>query len=310
MVLPSTTVNWTQVNSFTERAFIPKVQDQIFRSNALFASVPKRTLDGGLYISQPLMYGEGPGGPYSGVDPLDISEAEQFTVANFAWKFYYAAITYRQQDKLMNMGRHALANLISNRVDVGRMTMENQLGVGLHSDGSATPKHITGLRAAVTGTGTTYGQISKTTNTWWRSPLDTTTTTITLAVIRTRRSSATENRIKPNMGLTTDFIFNIIWGLMEPQGRYVNTNVARAGFTTLGFEDMSLIVDSHTPDDYMYLLNTNYITLYSHSAENMRFRPFMEPVDRPQLRTAFLLWAGNLAVSNCRYQTVLTAITA
>ena len=310
MALPSTTVNWTQVNSFTERAFIPTVQDQIFRSNALFSSVPKQTLDGGLYISQPLMYGEGPGGPYSGVDPLDISEAEQFTVANFAWKFYYAAITYRQQDKLMNSGKHALANLIKNRVDVGRMTMENQLGTGLHSDGSTTPKHITGLRAGVTGTGTTYGQISKTTNAWWRSPLDTTTTVLSLSAMRTRRGSATENRIKPNLGLTTRAIYNLYWNLLQPQERYVNTNVARAGFTTLGFEDMSIVEDSHCPDSYLYMLNTNYMKLYSHSAENMRFRPFMEPVDRPQLRTAFLLWAGNLAISNCRFQTVMTAITS
>ena len=260
--------------------------------------------------SQPLLYAEGPGGPYSGVDPLDISEAEQYTVANFSWKFYYAAITYRQQDKLMNTGRHALANLIQNRVDVARMTMENQLGTGLHSDGSTTPKHITGLRAGVTGTGVTYGGISKTTNTRWRSPLDTSTTVLSLTAMRTRRGAATKGKIKPNLGLTTQAIYDIFWGLLQPQERYVNTNVARAGFTTLGFEDMSVVVDDHTPDAHLYMLNTNYINLYAHSAENMRFRPFMEPVDRPQVRVGFLLWAGNVAISNCRFQTKFSAITS
>jgi len=310
MALPSTTINWNQLNSFTERAFIPKVQDQIFESNLLYMEVPKQTLDGGLYISQPLLYGEGPGGPYSGIDPLDISEAEQYTVANFSWKFYYAPTTYRTQDKLMNSGRHALANLIQNRIDGGRMTMENQLGIGLWSDGSTTPKHITGLRAGVTGTGVTYGLISKTTNAWWRSPIDSTTTTLSLKAMRTLRGGATKGRIKPNLGLTTQTIFDIFWGLLQPQERYVNTTAAKAGFTNLGFEDMTVSVDDHCPDGYFEMLNTNYMKLYSHSAENMRWRPFMEAADRPQLRVGFLLWAGNLCIGNCRFQTAFTAIAA
>ena len=102
----STTVNWDQLNTLTNKKLIPPVADQIFRSNLTLETV-KRTgmgVDGGAYIQRPLLYQEGPGGPYSGRQTLDTTEAEIVTGMIVDWKFYYASAAMLRQDILKNSG--------------------------------------------------------------------------------------------------------------------------------------------------------------------------------------------------------------
>ncbi len=306
----TTTINWNQLNTTTERVLRPRLKDQIFNSNAFFKRVPKSTEDGGTWLAEPLLYDEGPGAPYSGTDPLDSSEVEMITNAIFPWKFYYASAAMRNQDLLMNRGSKGLIKIIKVKMETMRKTMQNLLGQGLWSNGTSDTNAVTGIRAMITGTGTTYGGISKTTNSWWRSPIDTSTTTLTLPVMRTRVGSVTQDEERTDLILTTQAIFDIFWGLMEPQRRYMDGKMQSAGFTNLMFEQTPVVVDSHAAAAHMAFLNTKYMNFVSHSAENMRIRGWMEPIDRPQLRTNYLMWAGNLLGSNCRYQTMLTAITA
>lgn len=310
MAVHNVTINWDEVNSLTERAYVPGIEEQVYGDNAFYMRVPKKGLSGGTFISRGLFYQEGPGGPYSGTEALDGSEVDQHTVANFAWKFYFASMAYRNQDKLMNSGPTALADHIASSVMYARETLQNHLGTGLHSDGSANTKHITGLRAAVTGSGTTYGGISKTTNAWWRATVDSTTTTLTIPAMRTMKGTITFKQKRPTMGLTTDAIYNIYYGLLQPQQRFMDPGLASGGFDNVVFERMPLVVDDHCPANYLYMLRPEDFDLCYHTAENFRFRPFMEPVYQPQVRVAYFLWAGNLTCKSCRSQGVFTGITA
>jgi hypothetical protein len=311
MAVHSSTINWDNLNATTTQKIMPKVVDNIFRSNALYQRLRRRneTQDGGTFLAQPLLYGEGPGGAYSGTEVLDTSEAEQITTANFAWKFYYGSATIRRQDELRNRGKPAMAKIIRVKMQTMQKTMANLLGQGLYSDGSSNTKLITGLRAMVTGTGTTYGGISKTTNTWWRAPIDSTTTTLSISSMRSAVGGATEDREKPNMVMTTQALYDIYYGLLQPHQRFADARMARGGFTSILFEGIPVVVDSHCPANFIYYLNTDYIHFISHPAENMRMEPFAKPVNQPQLRTAFVMWAGNLTGSNCRFQTVQSAVT-
>jgi hypothetical protein len=265
-------------------------------------------LDGGAYISQNLIYAEGPGGAFEGLEPLDVSEAEIITTAIFNWKHYYVSMTIRRMDELKNRGRAAFSNLLMAKTRTAEKTLRNLLGQGIYSDGSTNPKVITGLRAMVTGSGVTYGGITKTTNTWWRSQVDSTTTALTISAMRTLMGNCTEDAESPDLICTTQAQYNSYYDQLTPQQRFADRDMARGGFTNVLFEGRPVVVDSHCPTGYMYFLNTDYVDFVSHEEENMRFEPFRKPYNQAG-RTAYIFWAGNLTGSNCRYQGVFTALT-
>lgn len=305
-----TTYKWNNVNSMTNRAAMPRVVDQIFRSNALMLRLKQNEeeLDGGQFITQHISYAEGPGGSFEGMAPHDVSEVEQITDALFNWKHYYVSITIRRSDELKNRGKNALGKILTTKLKIAEKTMRNLMAQGIYSDGT-DPLAISGLRAMVTGTGVTYGNISKTNNDWWRSQVDAATTTLSIPAMRTLMGQCTEDSDTPNLIVTTQSIYDTYYNLLQPQQRFASESMAKGGFTSILFEGRPIVVDSHCPTGYMYFLNTDYITLVSHQEENMRFEPFKRPF-RQAGRSAFIYWFGNLVSQSCRYQGVFTGITS
>lgn len=305
----SSTINWDNVNSLTERRLLPKITDNIFRSNPLMMKLWRQgtKLDGGAYITQNLLYAEGPGGAFEGLENLATDEAEQITSAIFNWKHYYASITIRRMDELKNRGRAAFSNLLTAKMRTAEKTLRNLLGQGMYSDGTVNPKVITGLRAMVT-TDVQYGGISKTNNTWWQSRLDTSTTSLTIPTMRTLMGRLTEDAETPNLITSTQTQYDNYYDQLQPQQRFADKDMARGGFTNVLFEGRPVVVDSHCPAGFMFFLNTDYIDFVSHEGENMRFEGFRKPYNQAG-RTAFIFWAGNLTGSNCRFQGAFTALT-
>lgn len=312
MAVSSSTINWDNVNTFTGRRALPRVVDNIFRSNPTLLKLWQKgtKLDGGAYIVQQLGYGEGPGGPFEGLEPHDTTDAEIATVAVYNWKHYYASITIRRVDELKNNGRAAFGKLLQFKIETAQRTMKNLLAQGLYSDGSTNPKAITGTRAMVTASGVTYGNIDKTLNSWWRSYVDTTTTLAaltTLGPIRTMLGQTTEDADTPDMLVSPQAIYDRVYNILQPQQRFASKAMADAGFTSIIVDGRPLTVDSHVPTGYLYALNTDYMDFVSHQDENMRFEPFKSPYNQAG-RTAYIYWLGNLSGSNCRYQGVMTAL--
>lgn len=312
MAYETLTINWDQVNTLVERQAIPKVVDNIFKSNYLQDKLWKKgeTLDGGAYIQQPLLYSEGPSGYWSGTDVMNTTDTEIVKSAVFGWKFAYCSATVNLEDEIKVSGKNAIAKLMTVKMQTMELSGANLIGQGIYSDGTSNTKSITGLRAMVTGSGTTYGGISKSTNAFWVSPIDSTTTTLTEQAIQQRIGKTTEGVIKPNLIVTTQDIYDILWGLLGDAKRMVNTMAGQAGYTSLGVSGVEVVVDSHCPAGYMYILNTKFIHFYSHSGTKWKYVPFATPVNQPQVRSAFILWAGNMTCDNCRFQSALTAITS
>lgn len=309
MAVSSTSIDWNNVNTFTGRRMLPRTVDNIFRSNVLMMKLWKKgtKLDGGAYIVQGLVYAEGPGGAFEGMEPHDVTESEIATAAVYNWKHYYASVTIRRMDELKNQGRAAFGRILSTKMQTAEKTLRNLLGQGIYSDGSFA-KAITGLRAMVTNN-TVYGNIDKTLNAWWQSQIDATSTlanlaaNTTLSIFRTLIGRATEDADTPDLITTTQTIYNTLYGLLPPLQRFGSGAMADAGFRSLLFEGRPVVVDSHCPAGYAYFLNTDYIDFISHEDENFRWEPFQKPYNQAG-RTGIIYWAGNLSGSNCRFQAV------
>ena len=134
-------------------------------------------------------------GWYQGTDTLSTSDNQNISGAEYDWKQLYANITIRRDEELKNSGDSQVLSLVKNKVKIAEKTMSDTLGTGLYSDGTDS-KAIVGLRDIV-ATDQTVGGISQTANSWWQAQVDSSSTTMTMAVLQTQYSAASIDNDKP-----------------------------------------------------------------------------------------------------------------
>lgn len=304
-------LNYSELNSVTQTYFIPKLVDNIFASNAMFTRMKKKNyekMDGGTKIIQPLLYAQtSAAGRYSGADTLDTTPNDQITAAEFTWKQYYANITITRIDELQNSGKAQIVNLLKARVQAADKTLSNILGGDLFNDGTQDSKAFPGLKAICAGSGSTYGGISKTDYSWWRGVADSTTTVLSMPVLRGMIGDLTIDSDGPTVMVGTQNIYDDIYNLFQPQQRFQDSETIKAGFKNILVEGIPFIVDSHVADGNLFFLNENYINMIAHKDEDFRFEPFIKPTNQ-NISTAKIYWTGSLTASNCRMQGMFSAI--
>lgn len=305
-----------QMTAIAEQAYLPGLPDNIYNSNPLFFKLKQSgnivLLDGGRKIVQPLQYAKiSKGGSYADGAALDITPNDIITDAEVDWKYYYVPVSVTRGDELKNMGKHQIVDLVDALMKNAKLRLEDLLGTGIFSDAS-TSTDINGLRQAV-DSATTYAGIAVADFAGWASQEDSTTAAVTIAALRDMRGKLTIGADKPDIIVTTQYVYDDLYNLLQPQQRFVQSNnakqMASAGFDTLEFEGIPVVVDSHCPSQQLYMLNSRYIKLCVHKNENFRFTGFKEPIDQ-NAKVGEFYWAGNLIVTNRRMHGKFTALPA
>ncbi len=286
--------------------------DNVFDSSPLLSRAKKKgwydKVDGGTSILYPLNYAlTTSSGWYSGADTLTTTDNDQFTAAEYTWKQVYANITLSRIDELKNSGDPAKLNFVKQKTQVAEKTLIDKLGDGLYSAGTDA-KSIVGLRNIV-GTANTIGGISQSTYTWWDGQVDSTTTTLTMAALQTQYQNACINNESPTVITATRANYNRYYALLQPQQRFMDSESAKGGFTSLMFNGTPYIADAKCPTSHIFMLNEGYLHLAVHKDEDMRFEPFVKPVNQ-NVRTAKVYWAGALASDNNRMHVKFSAVAA
>lgn len=257
---------------------------------------------------QPILYATTTAaGWYNGTDTLSTTANDQVTAAEWTRAHIYANITVTHTDELQNSGDSQIIEFVRSKVQAAEMTLADTMGTAIFNLGTDT-KAIIGLRLAVDSTGT-YGGISRSDYSWWAAQEDGTTTTLTLAALQSLYGDCTVGNDKPSVEITTQDLYDAYVNLLTPQQRFVDEDTAKGGFTNVMHNGLPVIVDSHCPAYHWFMLNEKYITLFYHPRDQFRFEPFIKPVDQ-QVASAKVLWAGQMAISNCRMNGKLNALTA
>lgn len=303
-------LTYDQISGITQKKFIPKLYDNVFNSNPLLQRHRKKSyqlIDGGTSIMIPLNYAAPTAtGWYFGADTLNVNDNDQVTSAEYQWKQAYTNITILRSDELKNAGDEQMLSIVKAKVKIAEKNMEDQLGTGIFSNGT-NAKSIIGLQQIV-ATGNTIGGISQTTNTWWQAQVDSTTTTTSLSALQTQWNLATIGSWSPTVGITTRALFNAYYALLQPQQRFQDTSSAEGGFQSLMFNGIPILPDSHCPSSNFFFLNEEYLHLFAHKEEDMRFEPFAKPVNQ-NVKIAKIYWMGAYGTSNARLHAVLSALT-
>jgi hypothetical protein len=317
----ATPIGTNEINSISRRYIYPELVDNVYKSNLMFFrlnSNNKKVLQGGLQIEVPLVFTRfAAGGFYSGFDLLDVSPSDTVKNAAYDWKQAYVPVSVDGLTLIRADSPEAIVNFLSFYFENAQTELAEILGGGTWSDVVSNGKSVDGLKGAVDdGTvAATYGGLLRSSNTFWKSQIDSATTTLTLATMQTMFGNCTVGGRHPTLLAGTQANYNRYWNLaqggqafpIEAGGR--DDQLAQAGFTNLVFNQVPFAVDSHIPANHIFFLNEDFIYLFVNPRADFNMKEFREPVNQDAM-SALILWAGNVVLSNCQLQGKMTALTA
>lgn len=310
----------TDLLATTFELFLSKQpKDAIFNDLVLFDVLEKRAKikrKGGIKLLEPLMYAKSTsGGSYSGYDTFDVSPQEGFTNAEYSWKFYEWSISISGPEELQNAGESQMIDLLEGKWEQTRMSMQDKLDQDSFLDGTGNnSKELTGLALMVDNAGT-YGNIVRSTNTWWKA-VETAAGGV-LAVsgsagMRRIFNDASLGKAKrtPNLIIGTQIEFEAYEALMDANMRFTNTGEQNVGFSNpnLMFRSAPLFWDEYCQSGVMYFLNTEFMKLVVHEERDFKTSEWKKPVNQ-DAKVAQIFFAGEMVSSNCRHLAKLTGIT-
>jgi hypothetical protein len=338
---------WNQANVMVQDYIIPTIQDQIFLSNAAFMRMKGRTKEftGGRRIVVPLGWRTQGGIKwFAGADVFAPTIRDPFQAAEFTPKNANVDITIDWDEERTVQGKTQVMDLMEAKGEWARSTFFDGMGSDIYNDGT-DPKALGGLQFALKDfTGTTaspvpptmtYGGIprSSTVNLWWNHVGDPGTYTTGAAGTFTGGTSTGPSfdalnrmfaRIKlgsgksptlilSNVGSWSDVHFSLVKNerYQRPQQ---NSDLFKAGFENFMFRSAAWVQDEKAPrttdankDEHVYVLYEPSIRLWVDSGANFAYEPFRKPHNQ-MTRTAYILWRGELIVSEPRANGVIQVV--
>lgn len=338
--------NLSEIVTTTLRNRTGILQDNVSRNNALLARMNRKgrikTFSGGRTIVQEINFANNSTFVwYSGYQTLNINPSQVFSAAEFPIRQAALAVSISGLEELQNAGEEAIIDLLEGRVENGEQTFMNGLSQGIYGDGSVVGS-INGLRLLVAETPTagTVGGIDRSQWPFWRNR---TFDAITdgggsanagniLQYMNRLWTQLVRGRDFPDLIVADNTMYTFFLQAMQAIQRVSidggAPDLVESGFMSLKFLNSDVVLDGgyqgqaddpipfQTSTDtsavggvqtgFMYFLNTNYIHFRPHSARNMvPLDPDRFSVNQDAM-VRILGWAGNMTISNCFLQGVIT----
>lgn len=276
---------------------------------------------GGNNIRVPLMYDGAEGGFYSRGESLSSNDRENINSAYFGWKHVYGNATIYRTDELSNTGSYAEVSLLETKLMAAQKRPAKDTAQQLYSAALDTAKEFTGLRSCCSSATTTaYGGIQEADlvandgSYPWKGVITAgSSTPISLAVIRTLRTNAKISDGpggKPNIGFTTEALYNTINGLLQVQQRFEqDTETVKAGFQNLIFEGMKIVPDDYCTSGYFFAINDKYFGFAAHPQGYFTRSPWESLLSAgPAARSMKIFLDGNFICSNRKAQAAYSGL--
>lgn len=317
--------NYNDVFTLTLESRSRSLADNVSKNNALLTRLKDhgnlRPISGGSKILEELEYGEGDMVWYSGYDTITYTPKQLFSAAEYALKLCAVPVAVSGEELLINSGHEQIMDLLEKRIANAEKTMRNKLSAALFGDGTeSSGKSIGGLALLVADdpTSGTVGGINRATtgNEFWRN--QSLGADLTSANIRSYMDklylNCSRGTDKPDLIVCDDTLYSMYESAVSELQRFLNPNMADAGFVTLKYKGADVVFDGgqggNCPSKHMYFLNTNYIYLRSHKDRNMKVFGGERMAINQDAMYKIIGWAGNLTMSNAATQGVLIDTTS
>ena len=290
-ILPASGSNqYNELTYVTRRAFIPKLVVQIYNSTPLMAALiaNSQTASGGVSsVTVPVQgsqFVNAQWSDYSGsfAQPSVQQGAYQ---AEFNLKLLVSPVPFLGMEGAVQQD-YAIIPLIEARMNDATNVMMDSMATALYTNTSNQQQFI-GLPAAIDdGSGTaTYGNIDRTTNTWWKSKqyaagsVNPTRQNVLQYISGTVKNGAEV----PTFGvcgfgtwtlLAQDYVGQENYMITPGSGFDGDANGPQAAFRALMVAGVPIYPDPYCPEGTLYFLNTNYMSLYIHEQASFAFTGF------------------------------------
>lgn len=310
-------LTYSQLASITHELIVPKAVDNVFNSNPLLFRFKERGIkyDGGRDIVIPLVYDDvNAVQAYEGSEVLSTEINDNITAAVYNWRQYSAFFGVTGREELINNGKNGIVNLLKTKQKVAELSLLDTLGTDLQGSNS-TGKKLDGLGLTLS-TSSTYGGIATADMSAWVAKQKTLATagTLSLFELQQLQGKATIGADHPTVFVTRQSVYDKIWSLIQPDQRFTDATMAKAGFGGILFNGLPIVVDSHVPgsdggsqDNYIEALNEAYLGLAIHSDVNFKTVPIPQVKDQ-DVKMVRIFFAGNLWCSARRMQGFISTI--
>jgi len=287
-ILPATgSAQFNELTYVTRRAFIPKLVVQLYNSTPLMAALIANSQQASGGVSsvtvpvQGAQFVNAQWSDYSGSFAQPSVQQGAYN-AEFDLKLMISPVPFLGMEGAVQQDA-AIIPLIEARMNDATNVMMDAMATALYTNTTNTQQFI-GLPAAVANSGT-YGNIDRTTYTWWKS-----TQYAAGSVNPTRQnilqyiSGTVKNGAEmPSFGvcgfgtwtlLAQDFVGQEQYVITPGGGFDGDANGPQAAFRALMVAGVPIYPDPYCPEGTVYFLNTNYISLYIHEQGSFVFTGF------------------------------------
>lgn len=290
IVPASGTSQYNELTYVTRRAFIPKMVVQIYNSTPLMAALlaNSQQASGGVSsVTVPVQGAQFVNAQWSDYSGSFAQPAVQQGAYNaeFNLKLMIAPVPFLGMEGAVQQD-YAIIPLIEARMNDATNVMMDAMAYSLYNNTTDT-QQFTGLPAAVDdGTGTaTYGNINRSTYTWWKSKVyAANNTNPTRQNVLQYISGTVKNGAEvPTFGicgfgtwtlLAQDYVGQEQYVITPGSGFDSEANGPQAAFRALMVAGVPIYPDPYCPEGTLYLLNTNYMSLYVHDKGSFVFTGF------------------------------------
>lgn len=267
---------------------IPRVVDTIYLSSPAFTRARTKhaeRFEGGTSLKHPIMFAELNGGPFTRGSTFDISYVQTDTALEVFLKKYYVNITVFGVDNITARGPEEAVKYIESKFINASGKMAKLLSTAMFRDGQgvvSSPIDLDGLLAA-TDNGTNYSAYGGIT----RSELGVangvnnqgingyvkTITKFTLKELNTAVGATWFGNQKVDLIVTTQAIWDLIFDKILPNQRYddADADVAKAGFRTIRWCGIQIVVDQYCPAGYIFGINSNHMQFWITTLQKYQF---------------------------------------
>lgn len=312
-------LDYDYMTTAARERIIPKLIDNIYDMSAtlkmfLIDGRIKEYVGGGTEIQEPILYEKmTASGTYSGWDTVDITPPDNLTKSAHSWANYYATVGINgdDEDKIGSSDTRVI-NLLNQRMQEAETKMKDDLSTDLFE--GAGSNALVGMDTAIGQA--TYGGISGSDYTWWRSGVSTTshtesqlldptdTTHYIKRLFRAAERSCLHKNMVPNLIITTPLIYDIYEETLETDARYVKTGrgqkLADGGFDVLEWRSKPVIKDELCPAGQVYFVNTEFVKIYTHPNAYFGFTGFKQSTNQIRARVGQVYTKLQLVLNNRR----------
>lgn len=287
-ILPATgSSQYTELTYVTRRAFIPKMVVQIYNSTPLMAALiaNSQTASGGVSsVTVPVQgsqFVNAQWSDYSGSFAQPSVQQGAYN-AEFNLKLLVSPVPFLGMEGAVQQD-YAIIPLIEARMNDATNVMMDAMATSLYNNTSDT-QQFTGLPLAVDSSGT-YGNINRTTYDWWQSKeyaagsVNPTRQNVLQYISGTVKHCAEV----PTFGvcgfgtwtlLAQDYVGQEQYMITPGSGFDGDANGPQAAFRALMVAGVPIYPDPYCPEGTLYLLNTNYLSMYIHEQASFAFTGF------------------------------------